>query len=303
MARGWRDGRVWLLVGTLVAGAVGLATWSPIPQDPAYHHLADEPELPRPPQLPERPLQTRRSWPSGWPGWPSWPAGPPAPPARLSWTPSSGGPTSCLRRGLSDRLRLRLLPRRPRQPHPVLGPAPAGPGLPGPPGCRGERAGRRPGRALAPTAPGRPGVLSVVLWRAGEAAGHGDLRLYGLVQFYPMLAIPLMLLLFPPRYTRTADLWGVVAWYAGAKVFEALDHQSLRPGPPGERPHRQAPPVGRRSGGHPRPPPPPAACEPRDLGPAENPALGRRPVPPAKELRPATRRTSPTPTASKMGRG
>jgi hypothetical protein len=86
-----------------------------------------------------------------------------------------------------------------------------------------ERIDPRAGRRLLGPLAGL-GVLSVVLWRIGEGAGHGDLRLYGLVQFYPMLAIPLMLALFPPRYTRTADLAGVVAWYAGAKVLEALDH-------------------------------------------------------------------------------
>ncbi|MCE9581577.1 MAG: alkaline phytoceramidase, partial [Planctomycetes bacterium] len=45
------------------------------------------------------------------------------------------------------------------------------------------------------------GVSSVVAWRLGEGTGTGDLRLYALVQFYPMAAIPLMLWLFPARYT------------------------------------------------------------------------------------------------------
>jgi hypothetical protein len=34
-----------------------------------------------------------------------------------------------------------------------------------------------------------------------------------------------MLLLFPPRYTRTGDLFGVVGLYALAKIFELLDAQ------------------------------------------------------------------------------
>ena len=34
-----------------------------------------------------------------------------------------------------------------------------------------------------------------------------------------------MLLLFPPRYTRGADLVGALGWYALAKIFEQLDAQ------------------------------------------------------------------------------
>ena len=42
------------------------------------------------------------------------------------------------------------------------------------------------------------GVLSLLLWR-----WTGDLRLYGWVQFFPCLALPLLFLLFPPKYTGT----------------------------------------------------------------------------------------------------
>jgi hypothetical protein len=47
--------------------------------------------------------------------------------------------------------------------------------------------------------------------------------LYALVQFFPMLAVPLMALLFPSRYTRGADLVIVVVIYGLAKGFELLD--------------------------------------------------------------------------------
>jgi hypothetical protein len=53
--------------------------------------------------------------------------------------------------------------------------------------------------------------------------GAGDLRLYALVQFFPMLAIPLALALYPRRWLRGADLLIALAVYALAKVFEALD--------------------------------------------------------------------------------
>lgn len=69
------------------------------------------------------------------------------------------------------------------------------------------------------------GVGSVVYWHVGELRGAGDLRFYGLVQFFPLAAIPLMLLFFPPRYTRTADLFAVVGWYVLAKIFEVFDGQ------------------------------------------------------------------------------
>jgi hypothetical protein len=64
---------------------------------------------------------------------------------------------------------------------------------------------------------------SVVYWHLTEVWGRGDLRPYFLVQFYPLAAMPFILLLFPARYTRAADVWGVIAWYAGAKGLELLD--------------------------------------------------------------------------------
>lgn len=74
------------------------------------------------------------------------------------------------------------------------------------------------------------GIASVLLWSAGERRGQGDLRLYGLVQFYPMLAIPLMVLLFPSRYTRSWDLVTVAGLYGLAKLFEVLDARIFRVG-------------------------------------------------------------------------
>ena len=39
-----------------------------------------------------------------------------------------------------------------------------------------------------------------VRWEAGCAS---DLRAYGVVRFYPVVLIPLLLALFPPRHTRS----------------------------------------------------------------------------------------------------
>lgn len=67
------------------------------------------------------------------------------------------------------------------------------------------------------------GTLSVVYWRNTELLGRGDLRPYVLVQFFPILAIPLMLALFPPRYDRARDVLLAFLWYGLAKLMEELD--------------------------------------------------------------------------------
>lgn len=69
------------------------------------------------------------------------------------------------------------------------------------------------------------GVGSVLYWHMTEAAGQGDLRFYILIQFFPMLLIPLVLLLFKPKYTGTGYIVEVLLWYAFAKVCEYFDHQ------------------------------------------------------------------------------
>jgi hypothetical protein len=63
------------------------------------------------------------------------------------------------------------------------------------------------------------GVFSLLLWR-----WTGDLRLYGWVQFFPCIALPLLFLLFPPKYSGTS-YWIIAAvLYAFAKLFEFYDH-------------------------------------------------------------------------------
>jgi hypothetical protein len=64
------------------------------------------------------------------------------------------------------------------------------------------------------------GLASVLYWHWTERQGCGDLRFYYLVQFYPMLILPLLLLFFPARYTGTSYLLGALGWYLLAKVFE-----------------------------------------------------------------------------------
>ena len=74
------------------------------------------------------------------------------------------------------------------------------------------------------------GVASVLYWHLGNAEGRGDLRFYGLVQGGAILAVPILVLLFPPRYTGARELLIVVAIYAFAKVFEMYDAPVYRLG-------------------------------------------------------------------------
>jgi hypothetical protein len=67
------------------------------------------------------------------------------------------------------------------------------------------------------------GVGSVVNWVNTEALGVGDLRFYAVVQFFPMLALPLILWIFPPRYSHGHLFYVVLGLYVLAKVFEAAD--------------------------------------------------------------------------------
>jgi len=69
------------------------------------------------------------------------------------------------------------------------------------------------------------GIGSVWLWHYTEEQGFGDLRIYYLVQFYPMLFIPLILWLYydPGRGYVLRPLVWVVFWYVIAKIFERLD--------------------------------------------------------------------------------
>jgi len=69
------------------------------------------------------------------------------------------------------------------------------------------------------------GVFSVCWWSYTEHLGRGDLRLYGLVQFYPMVCIPAIIGLFyqPTFKSPVRALIFVVVWYAMAKMLETFD--------------------------------------------------------------------------------
>ena len=60
------------------------------------------------------------------------------------------------------------------------------------------------------------GVASVLYWRATD-----DLRPYALVQFLPVLLIPLVLLLYPQP--RRGAIWAALGFYVLAKLLEHFD--------------------------------------------------------------------------------
>jgi hypothetical protein len=72
------------------------------------------------------------------------------------------------------------------------------------------------------------GVASVGYWHFSEQLGRGDLRWYGLVQFLPMLLIPVILLSFPARFSHARLYWAFLGLYALAKLFEFYDRPVYR---------------------------------------------------------------------------
>lgn len=69
------------------------------------------------------------------------------------------------------------------------------------------------------------GLMSVGYWAWTQNAGQGDLRIYALVQFLPVLLIPLILLLYKPPAAYAAYLWLLIFLYIISKIFELLDGQ------------------------------------------------------------------------------
>lgn len=67
------------------------------------------------------------------------------------------------------------------------------------------------------------GLLSIVYWLL-----YDDLRVYVLVQFYPMLAIPIILIFFKSSYNLTIGYWLLLVAYIMAKFLEHYDYQTYQ---------------------------------------------------------------------------
>ncbi len=69
------------------------------------------------------------------------------------------------------------------------------------------------------------GVASVLYWHITEQAGAGDLRFYILVQFLPMLLMPIILLLFRSGFNTQRHYWFMLLAYITAKFLEYFDSE------------------------------------------------------------------------------
>lgn len=67
------------------------------------------------------------------------------------------------------------------------------------------------------------GICSVLYWHFTEQQGRGDLRAYLLVQFLPLLLLPILMWFMPSRFTRRGDVWWMLGWYVLAKCCEMYD--------------------------------------------------------------------------------
>jgi hypothetical protein len=67
------------------------------------------------------------------------------------------------------------------------------------------------------------GFASVEYWAWTESRGVGDLRPYAIVQFLPMLMIPVILLTHKPVIGEARYFWWMLAFYVLAKLLEFFD--------------------------------------------------------------------------------
>jgi hypothetical protein len=67
------------------------------------------------------------------------------------------------------------------------------------------------------------GAGSVIYWFHTEQLGAGDLRAYILVQFLPLVLVPIILILFKPVNAYSKYIWALLIIYALSKASEHFD--------------------------------------------------------------------------------
>jgi hypothetical protein len=67
------------------------------------------------------------------------------------------------------------------------------------------------------------GLGSAAWWGWSEARGMGDLLPYLLMQLYPVLLVPLMIRLYPSRYSGDRSILAVIGLYLLAFLFDLSD--------------------------------------------------------------------------------
>ena len=69
------------------------------------------------------------------------------------------------------------------------------------------------------------GMASVAEWHFSEARGRGNYKFYLFVQLFSPVAVALIVVMFPPRYSGTRYLAMAFALFVAAKLFESFDRQ------------------------------------------------------------------------------
>jgi len=69
------------------------------------------------------------------------------------------------------------------------------------------------------------GAASVIYWYTTEMAGYGDLRFYALVQFLPLILIPIILMSLKSKSNMNIYIWLIITSYLISKICEVLDFQ------------------------------------------------------------------------------
>jgi hypothetical protein len=67
------------------------------------------------------------------------------------------------------------------------------------------------------------GACSVIYWYQTEQLGAGDLRPYAVVQFLPILLIPIILILFKDSGKTSKFIWMLLIMYVLSKIAEYFD--------------------------------------------------------------------------------
>lgn len=69
------------------------------------------------------------------------------------------------------------------------------------------------------------GILTVLYWILTEQRGSGDLRWYGMIQFFPIIAIPLIMVLYKQAGNHWKAIIPIFIFFALAKLAEQFDKQ------------------------------------------------------------------------------
>ena len=69
------------------------------------------------------------------------------------------------------------------------------------------------------------GIYSILYWYYTELMGAGDLRMYAFIQFFPVVAVPLILIFYKNNQLYTKLLISAFVAYAIAKLCEHFDAQ------------------------------------------------------------------------------